>query len=324
MLNQTERGAEYKARFIAFFQTEYGKNVLALQPAKRGFYGETWKLDTSGGSCFVKMVSSPSHKRLYEHSFSVVEHVNRQGVDCISNIIKTASGALYTHFDGAAVGVFDWIDGENVQDERTKLAEYQILAKVYAIPTDGLPLLREMFDAESLRLFYRQWQELKQRSSNPNSQVLLHLFDRHNDKLEALADRLMSLSARCKGDIAPKFITHGDAGGNVIAGENHFSLVDWDDPLLAPPERDAWFCLHWDWAMDAFHEALRAQNIDYRLRPERLAYYCYHAFFWYLTKYLDVWLESGDASGELTAEISDYIPNSWVHENIAYAGEHLS
>ena len=166
---------------------------------------------------------------------------------------------------------------------------------------------------------YRQWQDLKQQPSHPGSQALLNLLDCHENRFEALSERLLALSAHCKGDILPQFITHGDAGGNVIVGENRFHLVDWDDPLLAPPERDAWFCLHWPWAMDAFHEALRTQGINYRLRPERLAYYCYHAYFWYLTKYLNAFSESGDASGELFAEIADYVPNSWVHENIAFA-----
>jgi hypothetical protein len=46
----------------------------------------------------------------------VVEHINHHGIDTISKIAKTIRGCLYTRFDGATVGVFDWIDGENIQD----------------------------------------------------------------------------------------------------------------------------------------------------------------------------------------------------------------
>jgi len=70
----------------------------------------------------------------------------------------------------------------------------------------------------------------------------------------------------------------------VIVSEGKYHIVDWDDPRLAPPERDAWFCMHWNWATAAFNKALRENGIEYALRIERMAYYCYQYFFFYLKK----------------------------------------
>ena len=69
--------------------------------------------------------------------------------------------------------------------------------------------------------------------------------------------------------------------------------------------------------MRAFQESLERQHIQYSLRPDRLAYYCYHAFFWYLTLYLQTCLEVRDR-GNLADELSAYL-NGWIEDNIRFA-----
>ncbi|MDR2505791.1 MAG: aminoglycoside phosphotransferase family protein [Oscillospiraceae bacterium] len=323
MHNHTERSEQYISRLVDFIVREYNLTVTSIMPAKRGYNGETWRLNTPGLGYFVKIVSGEAHKPLYERSFPVIERINQYGVDCISRIVKTATGFLFTHFEGAIVGVFDWIEGENVQDERTKLPEYQMLAKVYTVPTDELAMPKERFEAESADLFFSQWDELMRRSSSERTAALLCLFETHGAIFRRLLARLCMFSERCKVDLSHRYITHGDAGGNVIISSDRFYLVDWDDPVIAPPERDAWFCMHWAWAMDGFNEALRQNGIQYTLRPERLAYYCYHSFFYYLTKYIGTYLESGDGNGALTSEIAEYIQNCWIYDNIKFADENI-
>ena len=68
-----------------------------------------------------------------------------------------------------------------------------------------------------------------------------------------------------------------------------------------------------DWARAAFHDALLQNGIIYTLRPERLAYYCYHYFFFYLTAYLD-----GFTQFDKVQTIEEYI-DSWIEKSIEYA-----
>ncbi|MCL2122424.1 MAG: hypothetical protein FWH28_09275, partial [Clostridiales bacterium] len=63
----------------------------------------------------------------------------------------------------------------------------------------------------------------------------------------------------------------------------------------------------------AFHDALRHNGIDYTLRPERLAYYCYHMFFFYLNAYIDRYAHTGTAPG-----IEEYM-DGWITEAFQYA-----
>ena len=95
----------------------------------------------------------------------------------------------------------------------------------------------------------------------------------------------------------------------MVSGDKYF-IVDWDNPILAPPERDAWVMCGKDWARDAFHDALRQNDIAYTLRPERLAYYCYDFFFFYLNAYLDASTQADT--------VEEYI-NGWIEESFKYA-----
>ncbi|NLG23746.1 MAG: phosphotransferase, partial [Clostridiales bacterium] len=199
--------------------------------------------------------------------------------------------------------------------ERTKVLEYQMLCRVYALSGPGLDIPAETFSAGSADAFYRQWAHLAA-SPRDGAADALALLENRRPIFDARRRRLAEFSARCRSDGAHFYITHGDAGGNVILDGERCFLVDWDDAMYAPPERDAWFCLHWDWAMAAFAEALAQNGLNYALRPERLAYYCYHWFFHYLTLYLATFFEAG--SRGLAGELSGYL-GGWIEDNLRYA-----
>jgi len=302
---------EYKRLLLDFIRREYGIGANGIYPAKRGFYGETWRLDMTGGSYFIKVVYPAAHKSVYKNSFPIIDHINRHGINFISRIVKTVHGNLSVNFDGAVLGVFDWIDGENRQDERSKVREYKLLAKVYTVPTDGLSIPRENFTTESADTFFRHWTAL------PTDTTLCALFEQHHEKIEHRAKRLRLFSERCRSDLSSFVITHGDAGGNFITDGSRNYIVDWDTPILTPPERDAWFCMHWDWAVKAFHAALKQNGIEYTLRPERLAYYCYHMFFFYLNAYIDRFIQIGVTQG-----IEEYM-EGWIEDAFRFADKIL-
>jgi len=297
------RSEEYKHRIIAFIRNAYGIEAVNIPLARRGFYGETWRLNAADASYFLKIVYAATHQAVYERSFAVVQHLCGHGIDFISRIVKAKDGGLFTRFDGAVLGVFDWIDGENIETDATKIPEYQMLAKVYTVPIHGVFIPCEDFSDSFARKFFGQWSVLE-------DPALLSLLERNRAKLEHRAGRLKCFAKRCQGDTEGFVITHGDAGGNfIVSGDRHF-IVDWDNPVLAPPERDAWVMCCREWARDAFHSALRQNGISYTLRPERLAYYCYQFFFFYLTAFLDV-----SAQADTVAEYFDH----WIEDSFAYA-----
>lgn len=276
MSNQTERSEIYRNALANFICEEYNFRVDSLLPAKRGFYGETWRLESGTKRYFIKLVYFTEYQHAYERSFGVIDFLRSKGIDFMNTIVKTAKGCLFTHFDGAVLGVFDWIDGENLETNETKIPEYQMLAKVYAVPIGEIEVRREDFSGKSATMFFKQWKSTKNKE-------ILSLLEKNRTKLEYRSSRLQHFANLCRGDTSGFYITHGDAGGNFLVNGDKYFLIDWDDVLLAPPERDAWVMGFCDWARCLFHKSLQQNGIEYTLRPERLAYYCYYMFFFWLT-----------------------------------------
>jgi hypothetical protein len=318
MYSKIHRDDIYKSRLLEFINREYALKAGSLAEAKRGFYGETWMIETQSGKYFVKLDYSSLHKSVFSDSIAVVEHLCKHGITCIPKNIKTANGDRFTEFDSAVLGIFEWIDGENIQNESTKISEYQMLSKIYTVPPEGVSLSKEAFDTDSIDAFLSLRERLKTVIVDDAANRLLRLLDEKAELILHYSERLMTFAKRCRMDYDRFFITHGDAGGNLIVNDAGCFMIDWDEPKLAPPERDAWFCMHWSWAMDAFHEALRQNGIEYIIRSDRLAFYCYHNFFYYLTEYLTAYFDLPDRRIKLVQSVSDYF-DGWIKDNLRYA-----
>ena len=316
MYGNTIRDLAYQCSLGAFLLREYGIEVTQMNPAQRGYYGETWKTVGTKGCYFVKLVYAKAYHETYAHSFAAIDHMHQHGITDVSTIIKTLTGALYSHFDSAVCGVFTWVEGANVQNRNTKFAEYRILSSVYTVPIQKLAIGRDSFGTYHAESFFRWWAQLEHQHDDKPAQRLCALFTQYQQALEARAERLAVLAKRCEVDTTHFYLTHGDAGGNIITQEDNFTLVDWDSVRIAPPERDAWFCLYWDWAMDAFNEALHARGVHYTLQPDRLAYYCYHSFFYYLAEFQATFSELHNAG---MAETIEAFFQGWIAEEIAFA-----
>jgi Phosphotransferase enzyme family. len=302
---------------MRFIGDNYNLVPTGIAEAKRGFYGETWRLVCGGDVYFVKLDYSPKHKAIYADSFNVVRALTDAGVDFIPKVIKTTAGELYSQFNGAVVGVFDWIDGENIQNNITKLAEYERLAEIYRLAPKNLEVSSETFSCSSVSYFH----DLKAKidcGADEASNLIFRMLDNYSDVIAHREERHAFFTKRCRGDLSHFYLTHGDAGGNIIISSGKYYIVDWDLPLLAPPERDAWFCLHWKWACDAFERSLCVNGIDYKLNTDRLAYYCYESFFIYLGEYLDAFLALPESRGNFEKILKGFF-NGWIKEELDYA-----
>jgi len=317
LYNKTVRDKAYQFRLAEFLQTQYNLISLKLTEAPRGFYGETWNLETADKNYFVKIDYSESHKTVYAESFSALAHLEAYNIDFVSKVIKTTCGHLFTIFDGAILGVFEWIDGENIQNETTKVHEYKMLSKVYTVPTENIYIEKENFIADCVSEFHSHIDTLKQRKS-ASSEKLLGLCSHQKPFLSHCENRLQLFAKKCQFDYNNFYITHGDAGGNVIQNEDKFWLVDWDLPRLAPPERDAWFCMNRPAFMKSFKNALSENGIDYSFKDERLCYYAYQSVFEYLNNFLHAFFELPAAADEIIFYTENFF-TCWILESLEYA-----
>lgn len=315
MFEKIQRDNNYINDIKQFIDKEYGIKIVSLNEAKRGYNAETWKVDSIECSYFVKVVYSLEHKNTYMRSFPVIDYLNNNGITFISNIIKTKKGELYSIFDNAIVGIFKWIDGVNIENEETIIHQYEMLAKIYKISPIGLTISYEDFGTSAADLFFSQFIKLKKTSTNNQ---LLTFYESKSNTLNENRKKLELFSRMVKEDKNNFYITHGDAGGNVLVMNSNYYIVDWDEIMCSPPERDIWFCMNKGDKLKLFNEALKEEGIQYTINFNRMAYYCYHMFFYYLTKYMNTYFELGSNTNDLVNEIISYF-SGWISDVIETA-----
>ncbi len=312
MHNDTQNEA-YIARLKALIQREYNLSAASITPAKRGYYGETWRMDMAHGRYFLKLDHSPQHQIKYRNSLAVVDYLCAKGIDFAGTIVKTTSGDLYCAFGSAVLAIFDWIDGENLESDATKIPEYEMLCKLYAVSKPGFDIPRAEFSDAIASEFYSRFEQLKEQAADVQARNTCSFLEQKSDLLRHYAARLGYFAKRCGEDTSNFYFTHGDAGGNLLSGAGGYFIPDWDEVMYAPPERDAWVMCCRQWAVCLFNKTLRKNRIDYQLQPCRLAYYCYHMFFYYLVEFL-----KGFTKGGLQTELEAYF-DSWIMERMEYA-----
>lgn len=314
MYNDIKRDKTYIDRLSRLISDEYGICAQSIAPTARGYYGETWKLDTGKQTYFIKLDYIPRHRRLLRGSLPVVNYLCSQGIDFISHVEPTRNGNLNAEFDGAVLAIFDWIDGKNVETDATKSPEYQLLSRIYPLSRPGFDIPCVEYSDASARLCYALWDELKRDHSSQVQKAVLELLERNAKLLERSAIRLNYIAVRARDAGQKLFLTHGDAGGNFYVGNDRNYILDWDEVMYAPLERDAWVMCCRDWARKLFDDTMHAAGIDYSLRLEVLMFYCYHMFFFYLSEFLT------DAKHfDLVARLEQYFGDSWITERVEFA-----
>jgi hypothetical protein len=247
-----------------------------------------------------------------------MDYLSDRQIDFIPNILKNRSGSLYEVFQDGILGIFDYLDGENVEDyELERLLNR--LVEIYKLPTaDGL-LRKEVIDYCEIDLYKKYVSQMKSSKELVFGKVY-KVICKNEVFLNHCMKRLEALIGDLKKEKLGEFITHGDAGGNVIVKENEFWIIDWDDPVAAPIERDLWFFAPYVDIKKIMNQILKEHEIEYVLSDKLIAYYTYRSLIYYLIESFHALFElkSLEDKEEMVIYIDGTI-NGWIRKQIAYA-----
>jgi spectinomycin phosphotransferase len=279
----------------------YGIAVATIADAPRGFVADTYDVTaTDGRRYFAKQLPLWADAGAVVTGVDVLDDLRALGIDTVSWPVRTLTGAASAMLDGRPFFLFAFIAGERAADGDPSLspaslnydfgAYVDLLARIHAATPRRLAAVpREDFAlpwaAEYEALFARA---LSVAEPTAEQAQLRRLLEPYRSRIEADWVALTELVPVCRAATWSAVLTHGDGGGsNLIVGDDgRLYLIDWDNPLLAPAERDTWFYLNTDTAAAVFLPHYRRTVSDYRPDPLFHRFYVLQRFFQDITGYL--------------------------------------
>lgn len=301
-------------RIVAGLENAYGISVRAVEflPIGNDAAASAFRVRGEQRAFFLKLrVGSPNRA-----SLTVPHHLRANGVDSVVAPLATISGALFAELDKYSLILYPWIKGESKLGKTLSPRQWRawgaIMRAIHrACPNEQLKaqLPQEQYGKRWLNRLEKVERALE-RNQQPHTfaNELAGFWGQKAAKIEEARERYLSLGSRLQARAHEHVICHADIHPTNImvdaAGAIH--IVDWDEVILAPKERDLMFFLvdgHSDDAVFAFLDGYGDCHPD----KIGLAYYRYD---WVLQEFCDygerVFLSNELSDRELQFSIDEF------------------
>lgn len=237
-------------RIIDCLHTDYGIEVtrLTFLPLGADTNASVYKAEAQNhSSYFVKL------KRGHHHDvgLTIVELLEKAGIQQVIPPVKTIHGQPTQCINDFTLIVYPFIDAQDGFCRALTDEQWLTLGKTLRQIHD-INVPSSIQDRVRRETYSPKWREMV-RSFYPcvNAQAigdeialkLLAFMKKNRQTIHRLVDRAEQLAQMLQNE-SPEFVLcHSDLhGGNVLLdGNNILYIVDWDDPIMAPKERDLMF-----------------------------------------------------------------------------------
>lgn len=226
---------------------DYGLTAasVAFLPAGADMNAGVYRMDLNDGRRFLlKIKSTP----LYEAGCLMARYLFERGIEEVVAPVATQSGGLWTRMGGWNVTVYNFIKGDTGWGGITP-AHWAEAGRIFkqihgfALPADSFEVLREeSFDPS---VYAKGIDALQRRMTEPGKASTPHhalevAWAEHRGTVDALLSALQKLEHELRRRALPHVICHADLHpGNLLRSPDaKVFVVDWDDVMLAPRERD--------------------------------------------------------------------------------------
>ncbi|MBL8055378.1 MAG: aminoglycoside phosphotransferase family protein [Anaerolineales bacterium] len=285
-----EKPALDEGRLAACLQADYGLAAVQLTflPLGADLNTAVYRADSSAAPPrFVKLRRGAFN----ELAVALPRCLRDQGLDQVMAPLATQAGRLWADLDPYTVSVYPFVDGQDGYAVPLSEAGWielgRTLRRLHAAdlpPALRARLPREAYSPEWRRLVQRLLEHAAQAQAAPPDPVAAEAAAVLRDQREAiteLVERAGRLAAVTQARAPAATPCHADlhAGNLLIGADGAVFIVDWDEPLLAPKERDLMYVgggLMGGWRRPAEETALFYQGYGTApIDPAALAYYRY-------------------------------------------------
>jgi len=317
------------ARIAACLQTAYGVTAAQIIFLPLGADQNTavYRVETNDETPhFLKLRSGVFD----ETAVTLPRFLHDQGIRQIITPLTTKTGQLWTRLDAFTVILYPFVDGRNGRQIKLSAAQWATfgtaLKKLHTLAMP--PAIRASLWQEAYAPRWRDMVKMfleRVRSDAYHDPVALELAaflrSRRAEILE-LVQRAEQLAESLSRESLELVLCHADihASNVLVDGRDALYIVDWDDPLLAPKERDLMFI----GGVQGFvgYNAQAEETLFYRgygpaaINPRALAYYRYERIIEDIALYCEQLLLSNeggqDRAQSLHYLVSNFLPDGTI------------
>ena len=297
-------------RIAALLESRYGLDVERLATAPRGWTGETYVATARGGArYFVKVYPKDRLPRTTIPALQALTELHRLGVTQVSRPVLTADGSPCEWLGPGLLVVFEYLDAAPVPFAFGGEELGDLIARVHEqTPRVASPLERETFAVRYADDLSRILDRARREPASDEPRRRLRRF--LDERGSAIAEEWATFGEVARACRAARFelvLTHGDWPFNLLrTADGTVYLIDWDELLLAPAERDTWLAD----GDPAFARGYRARHRGQADDPLATAFYVYHRYFEELYEFAGAIL--GDGTPERRATALALIDGDWM------------
>jgi spectinomycin phosphotransferase len=231
---------------------DLGADTLEFLPCGHDNRAGVYRVVSEHGSVYLLKVTS---RPLYEPSCLVPRYLydrDDRGITAVVTPLPTTSGSLWATLAGWKIMVYPFLEGDTsltgMTDEQWQ-ATGTIFHQIHQVPLppNGFPPMRtECFDPTEYLRWVREFeaQQLQalraQLGGRGPAQALCTSWVAHQSTIHAAMTSLEQLVAVLQSRTLPGVIAHADLHpANLLRdAAGHVFVLDWDEVMLAPKERD--------------------------------------------------------------------------------------
>ena len=261
-----------------------------------------------------------------QNSVTLPKFLSDQGITQIITPIQTKSGKLWANLEHFKLMLYPFVTGKDgyeialsdVQWWEFGTALKQIhIAKMPTVILENIP--QETYSAkwrEIVKTFLER-AELEVFEEPVAAKLAAFLKTKRQEILELIA-RTERLAQNLQARDLDLVVCHSDLhAGNLLIAENKFFIVDWDNPILAPKERDLMFV--GGGQMSNWRSPFEEERLFYkgygetRVDPVALSYYRFERIVQDIAAYCEQLFLSNDGAEDreqaLQYLVSNFLPN---------------
>lgn len=316
---------------VAGLLAAYGLDVMVLQSLPWGydFDAAVYRVEADDNVYFLKIKAGPINSL----SVDLPRYLQANGMESVVAPLPTINGERWGRSGEFALLLYPYI--ENTEADLTPqqwIAYGTALRQLHTtiLPPDLLAAMpHEAFvpDANCMANIRRLHADVCEREyKHPLQRDLASFWCERHDEIGTIIDRTARLGQRLQGYVVNVVPCHSDIHiyNLMIDPTGRLFFVDWDQPRLAPPERDLMFTTVGGFVTDPEHERLFLQGYGpVEIDPLLMAYYRYERAMQDLAEFGEQ-VFAADTTAHIKADAAYWFKAQFAPQGLVEAAHRLA